>query len=279
MIAALVAGAAALTLPGTAAAAIPGLNLVVKGSGPANSNPSNRAEAECRPGQGILGLGGKSEGGDGQIVLDQLAATESDKVEVRGHEDVDGTAANWSVRAYAICADQGAERRSTTVEPFDSSSPKRRSSRENGGPCTTPRRLTGVGAEISAGANGTVMVNRLVPDTDLLGATVFGSEFRAGTLGGWSLRHYALCADGLQIERVFRDSARTSDNKHATAVCEPGTNVVGAAGEIIGATNQVALQYVIPDDGLTRVHVRGVESQDGTTLAWTVRAWALCATA
>lgn len=268
---------ATLALPGTAQAAIPGLHLESKGSGPANSNPTNRAEVECPPGQGLLGLGGKSEGGDGQVLLDQLAATDPDKAEVRGHEDADGTNDKWAVRAYAICADQGAEVRTTTVEPFDSLSPKRRSSRENGGPCTTPRRLTGMGAEISRGANGAVMVNRLVPDNDLLGTTVFGSEFRAGTANSWSLRHYALCADGLQIQRVFRDSARTSENKHATAVCAPPSRVVGAGGEIIGATSEVAIQYMIPDEALTRVHVRGVESQDTTDLTWTVRAWALCA--
>ena len=119
----LLAGIATLTAAAPASA-VPGLNLVVQGSGPANSNPTNTATARCPDGQALLGLGGKSEGGDGQVVLDSLAATTGRSVTVRGHEDQDGTTAGWAVRAYAICADDGGERRTTFNEAANSLSPK-----------------------------------------------------------------------------------------------------------------------------------------------------------
>jgi hypothetical protein len=260
----------------TAASAVPGLNLVVQGSG-SSSAASHTAEAECPAGQALLGLGGKSEGSDGQVVLDALAARTGDTATVRGHEDEDGTSADWAVRAYAICADEGGERRTTINEPFNSLSPKFATTAD-GGPCTNQRKLTGVGGEIPLGANGQVMLDDLVPSADLETTLVRANEDDNGTLANWSLRPFALCADPLPgLERVSVTSVSDSDNKHVTARCDAGKRVIGTGGEILGGAGSVAIQYMIPDADLTRVHVRGMEDQDGTTLNWTVRAYAICA--
>lgn len=275
-LAGLLATLLALGLTTAASAAVPGLELRVKGSGPANSAPNNTATADCPPGKGLLGLGGKSEGGAGQVVLDALAPT-NDSVTVRGSEDQDGTADTWSVRAYAICADQGAALNTTFNEVPDSISPK---VRETQGPCGFDRLLTGVGGEIPIGANGEVMLDALIPSTDLQNTRVRGIEDGDGTDDLWSLRPFKLCADPLPgLERVETTSARSSRNKHATAVCDPGKRVVGAGGEIVDGGGQVAIQYMVPDGALTRVHVRGQEDQNGTGANWAVRAFAICATA
>lgn len=273
----LAAAVLALMLAPAASAQVPGLNLVVQGSGPPNSASSHTAVAACPEGQALLGLGGKTEGAGGQLVIDALAARTNDEATVRGHEDEDGTSANWAVRAYAICADEGGERRTTFNEPFDSISPKSAST-VSGGPCTNQRRLTGAGGEIPLGANGQVMLTDIVPSTDLETTTVRATEDDNGTFASWSLRPFALCADPLPgLERVSATSASTSENKHVTARCDDGKRVIGTGGEIIGGTGQVAFQYMIPDAGLTRVHVRGVEDQDGTSANWAVRAYAICA--
>jgi hypothetical protein len=113
---AVLAALLALVLAAPASAAVPGLELKVGGSGPPDSDPSNTATADCPEGKGLLGLGGKYERAGGQVVLDAIAP-ENETVIVRGSEDEDGTNARWNVRAYAICADQGASRNTTNNEP------------------------------------------------------------------------------------------------------------------------------------------------------------------
>lgn len=266
----------ALVFAGPASGAVPGLELKVGGSGPPDSDPSNTATAECPDGKGLLGLGGKSEGGDGQVVLDALAAT-NDSVTVRGSEDEDGTNAKWNIRAYAICADQGASRGTTFNEMPDSESPKQR---DFLGDCGFDRLVTGVGGEIPIGATGEVMLDGLIPTPELDNVLVRGIEDGNGTDGLWSLRPFRLCADPLPgLERIEATSLSNSRNKHATARCPAGKRVVGSGGEIVGGNGQVAMQYMIPDANLTRVHVRGAEDQDGMSANWAARAYAICATA
>jgi hypothetical protein len=61
--------------------------------------------AACAPGFKVHGLGGDITGGAGQVTMDDLPRqTSLDSVTVTGVEDENGTAANWSLRAYAICA-------------------------------------------------------------------------------------------------------------------------------------------------------------------------------
>jgi hypothetical protein len=272
-----VAALAVLLAPlvaGPASAAVPGLELELSGSGPPDSAPSHTAIAECPDGKGLLGLGGKSEGGGGEVVLDALAA-DNDSVTVRGSEDEDGTNARWNVVAYAICADQGAGRGTTFNEVPDSDSPKQR---DFEGGCGLGRLVTGVGGEIPIGATGEVMLDGLIPSPELDNVLVRGIEDDNGTEGLWSLRPYRLCADPLPgLDRIEATSASSSRNKHATARCPAGKRVVGTGGEIVGGSGHVAMQYMIPDPDLTKVHVRGAEDQDGTNANWAVRAYAICA--
>jgi hypothetical protein len=267
----------ALTLTAQASAAVPGLNLVQAGSGPPNSNASHSATVECPAGQALLGLGGKSEGGGGQIVLDTLAAPTGDTATVRGHEDQDGTAANWAVRVFAICADEGGERRTTFNEVPNSLSPKFATTAD-GGPCTNERRLTGAGGQIPIGATGQVVLDAIIPSADLETVSVRAQEDEDGFSGNWTLRPFALCADPLPGHQlVTATSASNSRNKHVTAACPAGKRVIGTGGQILSGAGEVSIGYMLPDAALTRVHVRGVEDQDGRGANWAVRAFAICA--
>lgn len=275
---AILAGLLALALTGTASAAVPGLQLVTGNSGPPNSASVHEATVECPDDQALLGLGGRANGAGGQVVIDALAARTGDEATVRAHEDQSGFAGDWSVTAYAICADDGGERRTTINEPLNSLTPKTATT-ANGGPCTNERRLTGVGAEVPIGATGQVVLDQIVPSADLETATVRAQEDGDGFAGNWSLRPFALCADPLPgIELVTRTSESNSRNKHATAVCDPGKRVIGTGGRIFGGGGQVSFGYMIPDAGLTRAHVRGVEDENGFAGNWSVTAFAICAT-
>ena len=113
-----------------------------------------------------------------------------------GHEDQDGYSGNWSVTAFAICADDGGERRTTFNEPLNSINPKFATTAD-GGPCTNERRLTGAGGEIPIGATGQVVLDTIIPSADLETVSVRAQEDQDGFAGNWSLRPFALCADPL----------------------------------------------------------------------------------
>lgn len=267
----------ALTFTTAASAAVPGLNLVEAGSGPPNSNAGHTATAECPEDQALLGLGGRSNGGGGQVVLDTLAARTKDSATVHGHEDQDGFSGNWSVTAFAICADDGGERRTTLNEPLNSINPKFATTAD-GGPCTNERRLTGAGGEIPIGATGQVVLDTIIPSADLETVSVRAQEDQDGFAGNWSLRPFALCADPLPGHQlVTATSESNSRNKHITAACPAGKRAIGTGGQILSGSGEVSIQYMVPDAALTRVHVRGVEDQDGRAQNWRVRAFAICA--
>ncbi len=271
-----------LLVPVTAAsAAVPGLHLVVGGSGASSQNKS--ATAECPGDEDLLGIGGHVSDGDNQVLLDALAPS-THAATVHASEDQDGTGATWAVQAYAICADDGvgAEVRSTTL-PFpdgDSMSPKFTSTADNG-PCTNDHRLTSAAGEIIDGIEGQEALTALIPSADLESASARAFEDQDGTNSTWRLRATAVCSATTLpgLERVVATGPSNSRNKHATARCPDGKRVVGTGGEILGGTGQVGITYLLPDEDLTRVHVRGAEDQDGTNANWAVRAYAVCATA
>jgi type V secretory pathway adhesin AidA len=52
----------------------------------------------------LIGTGARISGGDGQVVLEGVRPNaQLTAVTVTAHEDADGTTANWSVTATAIC--------------------------------------------------------------------------------------------------------------------------------------------------------------------------------
>jgi hypothetical protein len=272
----------AAVMAAPASAALPGLQLVAQGSGASSENKG--ARVDCPEGQDHYGVGAKVSDGQNQVMLDALEVGLGGAVKVHASEDQDGTNADWSVRAYAVCADAslsgGAIGRSFPFPDGDSSSPKSVTSPQ----CVDERRLTGAsGALLGAAGDdppGEVLLAALIPSADLESATARAYEDQNGTNADWQILGEALCSATTLpgLERVAATGPTNSQDKHATARCPEGKRVVGTGGEIIGGEGQVGITYLLPDDDLTRVHVRGAEDQDGTSADWAVRAYAVCAT-
>jgi hypothetical protein len=81
-----------------------GLERVVTTSEP-DSDPAS-VTATCPAGKNVVGLGGQTNGGSGQVLLDDLRPTAGlTGVTVTGLEDSSGFASDWTLTSYAICAD------------------------------------------------------------------------------------------------------------------------------------------------------------------------------
>ena len=75
----------------------------------ASSSSGTGKLPECRParrGKDLLGAGRRADRRSrGQVVVNELnPSTDPASVDVFAYEDEDGQAANWSLSAYAICA-------------------------------------------------------------------------------------------------------------------------------------------------------------------------------
>ena len=81
----------------------PGLERVMAAT-PSNSS-SKGIVAKCPTGKKLFGVGADFDVTTGEVLIDNLTPN-SGLTAVTAHatEDEDGTAANWSLRAYAICA-------------------------------------------------------------------------------------------------------------------------------------------------------------------------------
>jgi len=85
-------------------AALPGLQRVAATS--ATDSATNKSvTATCPTGKKVVGTGHEIANGKGQVLLDDVVPS-SDLTSVRAEafEDQDGTTNNWSLTAYAVCA-------------------------------------------------------------------------------------------------------------------------------------------------------------------------------
>jgi hypothetical protein len=266
----LIAVNAALASP--ASAAVPGLERVTATS--ASTSGDKSARATCPSGKRVLGTGGEITGGLGQVVLDDITPDSAlTSVSVLAREDQDGTANNWSVTAYAICANPIAGLERVTATRISNSVEFLFAEAR----CTGGKRVLGAGGDITGGL-GQVVLDGVVPDNNLRLVTVSGREDQDGTPSNWSVRAYAICAnpiDGLQ--GVSSASAFNSFDKGATATCPSGTRVLSAGGFINFGDGQVVLDDLTPNSTLTSVTLFGREDQDGTAGNWVVDAVAVCA--
>ena len=83
---------------------VPGLQLVTA-SLASNSVTGTGVTAACPVGKNLIGTGGELTNAGGEVVMDEISPGSTlTSVRVTGYEDDTGAAANWSVTAYAICA-------------------------------------------------------------------------------------------------------------------------------------------------------------------------------
>jgi hypothetical protein len=245
-------------------AAVAGLERQL-GESPTDSEPAKTASAHCSPGKQVIGAGAQLVDGSGRLL--SAIAVFGSEVNARGIEDEDGTATDWQVRAFAICAGTALRRAETTE-----ASSFAKSLFAPG--CAVGKRSIGGGGQIDGGQGQTrIQVGS--------GGFAHGSEDETGTQDSWSLTTYRICATtptGTIEEAV---SPQNSSSKGVTVTCPTGTKVLTAhavtvkePGVLLG--EQLMIDDSTPHPALDRVTATAFEDETGTTQSWRVRAWTIC---
>jgi hypothetical protein len=149
--------------------------------------------------------------------------------------------------------------------------------------CPAGKKVVGAGGFVAQAGGvvplqGQVLLDGIVPTSNLSGVRAEGVEDETGFAGDWRVRAVATCASppaGLQ--RLAATSDTNSANKGVTVTCPTGKRVLGAGGETNGGARQVLMRAVRPDSALKAVTVLGVEDGTGFTGNWSVTAYAICA--
>ncbi|GHJ43354.1 hypothetical protein Cs7R123_06960 [Catellatospora sp. TT07R-123] len=142
----------------------------------------------CGPGRSVVGAGGRINEGVPDVVLEDVVPSADLKtVTVRGVEIPGSTDDDWSVTAYAVCADTPAGLQRV---PFPTSSSSD-SHQSVSGSCPAGKALYGTGVEVNAG-NGHVLLSGLNAITaDKMSA--WADEIVGGYSGSWSITAYGIC--------------------------------------------------------------------------------------
>lgn len=234
------------------------------------SDSSNKGvTASCPAGKRLLGTGGALDGGSRQVALnDVIPGSKLKGVTVTGLEDGDGTTSNWSVTAYAICADPVAGlQRVAATSPIDSSDKGVIAS------CPKGKRATGVGAEL-AGDRGEVVLQAISPFPELTSGFAVAAEDEDGTVRNWSVRAFAICAAASERVVATSGSLGASDMR---AFCPADMHSTGVGADITGGGGQVLIRRLTVS-GPDAVLVGATEDDTGFSSSWFLRAYAICAT-
>ena len=227
----------------------------------------------------MTGAGGEITGGLGQVGLSGVLPF-GEPVEpplgadAFAPEDEDGTTANWSINAYAICATPlpGLEQ-VIGVSPFDNSSPKSATAS-----CPAGKRVVGAGGSIGGGEDQVAL--QFTPNPALTSVTASGFEDETGKEENWAVFAVAFCANpppGLQRVSGTSEFHSEGEVKAVSARCPAGKNLLGTGAEMPGGGGQVVLDDVLPNALLTSVLATAVEDQNGFAGDWRVTAYAICA--
>jgi hypothetical protein len=145
--------------------------------------------------------------------------------------------------------------------------------------CPSGKKVVGAGAEIGSPVSGAVVIDDLVPNGSLTSVFVVAFEDDGGTGSNWYVRSYAICAfPPAGLQRVTATSPSNSSNKGVTAACPLGRSVFGTGGNINGTGGgDIVMNDIAPAPTLDGVTVTGREDEGGTTSAWSVTSYAICA--
>ena len=250
------------------AAPVQGLTRVSAAS--ALDSTSNRVvHAPCPGAKQLTGAGGDINTLNGQVVLDasfpELDASGSG---FAAFEDDTGNPVNWSLTAYAICANS--EQRLVAKRQL-SNAPRKLVEPA----CATGQRLTGVGGELVGGFGSVLIAGWFLGGQDLGMVTsvqmVSSDGPAAFQQSAWSETAYLLCATplpGLVAVQNVVGSATSS----VTASCPPGKKLLGVAGGV-----ELADGDVVPD-GYTPASDLGSMTLTAITNSEIMEADGFCAT-
>jgi hypothetical protein len=165
---------------------LPGLE-IVKATGAPGSFGFQGQNADCSPGKNVLGVGGRINGGAGQVSLNTQGRF-AGHASAGGVEDTDGFAGSWSVTSYAICAHLSSVFDSQVVSVQTASDATAR--KIFFVDCPPGMSLTGGAA--FAGGNGTV-VEVVSPNATRV-QLIARMDGPIGPQNPWSVTGYAICA-------------------------------------------------------------------------------------
>lgn len=263
------AGSGALV--GPASAAVPGLQQVAV-STPSDSVSPKSVTASCPSPKRLVGTGAHVAGVPGQVLIERIHPV-SGAVRVIAYEDENGFAGNWSLSAYAVCADPlpGLEIVSA-VSASDSSSPKGVTVG-----CSPGKQVVGTGAA-TANAPGQVRLTAVAPGSQSVSIRAYEDE--SGFAGVWSVRAFAVCANPVAGQEIVSAATASDSNspKGVTANCSPGKRVLGVGAATTGGffSGQVAPTTLVPTG--TAATTRAYEDETLYPGTWALRAYAICAT-
>jgi hypothetical protein len=190
-------GASTMTAYAICATPLPGLTLV-PASTISDSNDKS-VVAVCPSGKSVVGVGGRVTGGFrlesdpfaayGEVLMDGLVPNPAlTFVTVRASEDENGFAQDWSLTAYAICANPP-----PGLQLVSATSPADPDFASVTATCPAGKNLLGTGGEIF-GSKAKV-IDDLRPDNQLRSVTVTGIENEAFISPAWNVKAYAICAN------------------------------------------------------------------------------------
>jgi hypothetical protein len=254
------------------AAPPPGLERVSATS--ATSSANKAVSVSCPAGKRVLGAGADINSANGQVILDGLQPNAAlTAVTVNALEDETGNSGNWSVTAYAVCANAlaGLERIAQT-SPVDSSQSKFLEP-----VCPGGKAMTGYGADINS-PNGQVLLDVLDMrgGTGSAGAGVEAIEDDTGNAANWSVTAYVICVPGLR--REFVTSPADSSPKNVNVTCaNPGMLVTGLGAAVLGTTPEVLLERFRPNPANNALST-AFEDDGGFAGNWRLTGNAVCST-
>jgi hypothetical protein len=168
---------------------LPGLQMV-QATSVSDSNNTKGATASCPAGKQLVGTGGEITGGLGQVVIDDVRPNSLlSRVTVTGFEDANGTANNWRVDAYAICANPLPGLQLATQSSASDTSGKRILAN-----CPSGTKLLDAAGEITGGLGRVGMIEMAPANPLTEGNTVAAIQMDGGAPPSWSLNAYAICA-------------------------------------------------------------------------------------
>ncbi|MEH0972235.1 hypothetical protein V6U77_13995 [Micromonospora sp. CPCC 205546] len=278
--------AAVVVVPAApASAAVPGLVRIAVTSA-SNSNDFRTVTATCPVGKVLTGTGYELNGATGEAVVDDLRpnggpATAPTAVNVGAYE-TEAFAGNWSLTAYAICANPvaGLVRVSATTASDSNDF------RSVTATCPVGKVLTGTGHELN-GIMGEGVVDDFRPNGGVATAptSVFVGAYEADAFAGnWSATAYAICANPLAgLVRASAVSPSDSNDFHSVAAaCPIGKVLTGAGYELNGIMGEGVVDDFRPNGGPATAPATvtsGAYEEDTFTGNWTNTAYAVCATA
>ena len=268
--------AAAYTLAGpagTADAALTGVTRVSPFT--ATTSAAKSLTATCPAGTKVIGAGGDTTPGSGEVLLDVLRPNAAlTSVTLHASEDEDGTTATWYLQAFIICATAPVGLELVTATSASSSA----GTRSVTATCPGAKRLLGSGAEI-VGAPTQVLLDGQLPNPGLTAVTVNALEDETGTSASWSVKAYAICSDLIAgLQRVAVTGAIDSTaSKVAIAPCPGGKSVIGLGGTINSPNGQVVLDALFADIAVSGANMSAFEDGTGNDATWSLTAYAICA--